>query len=163
MLHAGTLNSLQNVAVTAVADTEKFVTNFLQKNTPQIKVYNDYKKMLDNSDLDLVYITTPVNSHIEIASYCAKKNLHFFVEKPLARTASECESLCKLLTEHQVISMVGFYLRYSSTFSKAKELLDQEIIGEIKKVGSTVFRSLELKGGEAWRFKKRIEWGRCSS
>ena len=159
MLHAGTLNSLNNVTVTAVADTEKFVMNFLRKSVPQIKVYDNYQKMLNRSDLDLVYITTPVNSHIEIASYCAKNNLHFFIEKPLSRTSSECEPLCNILREYQVINMVGFYLRYSSTFLKAKELLHEKVIGEINKVNSAVFRSLVLKKGEGWRFKKELSGG----
>jgi len=159
MLHAGILNSLKNVRVTAVADTEKLLINFIKKNTSTIKVYNNYLKMLDNSDLDLVYITTPVHSHIEIASNCAKRNLHFFVEKPLGRTSNECYSLCNLTKEYHVINMVGFYLRYSDTFRKAKELLDKGVLGEIKEIKSSIFQTLEFKKSSSWRFKKNLSGG----
>jgi len=159
MLHAAILNSIDNVRVTAVVDTEKFLIDFIEKNASAIKGYNNYLKMLDQSDLDLVYITTPVHSHIEIASECAKRNLHFFVEKPLGRTAHECETLCKIIKEHQVVNMVGFYLRYSDTFRKAKKLLDEGILGKIKEVNSSVFQTLEFHKGSSWRFKKKLSGG----
>jgi len=159
MLHAAILNSVDNVRVSAVADTEKFIIKFLEKNSPSIKGYNNYKKMLEHSDLDLVYITTPINSHIEIASNCAKRDLHFFVEKPLGRTVDECDSLCKIISEHQVVNMVGFYLRYSDTFRKAKELLDSGVLGEIKDVKCSVYQTLEFENVSGWRFKKEISGG----
>ena len=159
MLHAAILNSFDNVKVTAVADTEKFVLKFIEKNTSNIKVYTDYVKMLEQSDLDLVYIATPVHLHIKIAVDCAKRNLHFFVEKPLGRTSEDCESLCNIINEHNVVNMVGFYLRYSDTFSKAKELLDNGMIGEIKNVKCSVFQTTILRKGSSWRVKKEQSGG----
>ncbi len=159
MLHAAILNSIDNVKVTAVADTEKLNTNFIGKNIPTITVYNDYNKMLDDAELDLVYITTPVSSHVSIASECAKKNLHFFIEKPLGRTANECKSLCKLTKNFQTVNMVGYVLRYSDTFKKAKELLDEGILGDIKEIKSSIFHTHEGLKGSGWRFKKEISGG----
>jgi len=159
LLHAGILNSINDVKVTAVADTEKLIINFIEKNTTGIKVFNDYKKMLDNSNLDLVYITTPVNSHVLIASECAKRNLHFFIEKPLGRTANECESLCKIIKNFQIVNMVGYVLRYSDTFKKAKELLDEGVLGVITGIKGTIFHTQETSKGLGWRFKKEISGG----
>lgn len=159
MLHTGILNSLENVKVTAMADTEKFVIGFLQKSLSNVKIYDDYKKMLSESNLDLLFITTPVNSHIKIASDCIKNNIPFFIEKPLGLNASECESLCKLLSTNNVINMTGFYLRFADTFCKAKELLDDGIIGGILKINAHVSRPLILKKNTGWRFKKEISGG----
>jgi len=159
MLHAGILNSINNVKVCAIADTEKLIINFIEKNTTGIKGYNDYKKMLDDSNLDLVYITTPVNSHVLIASECAKRNLHFFIEKPLGRTGNECESLCKIIKNFQTVNMVGYVLRYSDPFKKAKELLDKGILGDIKGIKSSIFHTLEGSKDSGWRFKKEISGG----
>ncbi len=158
MLHASILNSIDNVKVIAIADTEKFLVNFLEKNT-KIKGYNNYLKMIEDSDLDFVYITTPVHSHIEIASNCAKRNLHFFVEKPLGRTADECEILCKIIKEHNIVNMVGFYLRYSDTFRKAKKILDEGVLGEIKEVRSSIFQTLEANKSSGWRFSEKLSGG----
>jgi len=159
ILHAGILNSISDVKVTAIADTEKLILNFIEKNTTNIKVFNDYKKMLDNSDLDLVYITTPVNSHVLIASECAKRNLHFFIEKPLARTYNECKYLCKIIKNFQIVSMVGYVLRYSDTFKKAKELLDQDVLGEITGIKGSIYHTHKSSKNSGWRFKKEISGG----
>ena len=155
MMHAGILNSLNDVKVVSVAETEKFVLSFIKKNCPQIQVFSNYKDMLQ--DLDLVYITTPVNSHVEIASNCVKKKIPFFVEKPLSRNVSECIPLLKLLQDNQVVNMVGFVLRYADTFRKAKELLDRNEIGEIKEIKSSVFHTTQ--SGKGWRFNKEVSGG----
>jgi len=159
MLHAGTLNSLENVKVVAVTDLEKLVIKFIQKFLPNVKVYENFKKMLEKENLDFVYITTPVKSHISIATHCAKNNISFFIEKPLSKTAIECKELCEILRNKKTTNMVGFNLRYSSTFLKAKELLDKKMIGEILDVRATAFRTLVLKEGTGWRFQKESSGG----
>ena len=158
VLHAAILNSLSSTRVIAVADTEKFVTGFLS-NLSGIHVYNDYKKMLENSELDAVYITTPVASHVPIASYCAEKNTSFFLEKPIGKNSQECELLCNIIKKKKIISMVGFYLRYAETFSKAKDLLENNAIGKITKIKSSVYQSQILDKVSGWRFKKEISGG----
>jgi len=159
MLHAAILNSLKNVKVIAVTENEKFVLNFLQEYTSDIQVYDNYKKMIKNEDLDFVYITTPVSAHIEIASYCVNKQLPFFVEKPIGGTSKECNDLCSLLKNNNTINMVGFNLRYSDTFCKAKELLEKNELGDIIDIKATAFRSLGSDSGSSWRFKKKISGG----
>ena len=51
--------------------------------------YKDYKKMLDETELDCVLISTPGDSHAEIIRTCVKKGIHVFVEKPFTMTSSE--------------------------------------------------------------------------
>jgi predicted dehydrogenase len=158
LLHTAILNSLPGTKVKAVVDTEKLVTSFL-KNAQGIESYNDYKKMIEESKIDAVYITTPVASHVPIASFCAKKNLHFFVEKPLGRTAEESTELCNIIKNTKIISMVGFYLRYAETFVKAKELLENNVLGEIINIKSSVYQSQSLAKSSGWRFKKKESGG----
>ena len=159
LMHAGILNALDGVKIQAIADTENMITKFIKKTIPGIETYDDYKKMIDRSELDAVYITTPVASHIPIASFCAQKNLHFFVEKPLGRTSSECLTLCNLVMQSKIVNMVGFYLRYADTFKKAKELLCNNLIGEVKSITSSVYQTQILSKAHGWRFKKEISGG----
>ena len=153
LLHAGILNSLPNVKVQAIADTEKFVINFIKKNTDSIQVYSDYKKMVENSKLDFVYITTPVASHIPIASYCASKKIHFFVEKPLGLNVADCSQLYEIVKQNNVLSMVGFYLRYKETFKKAKAMFDSGILGKTKNINGPF--GLSYRRCRIWRRKKK--------
>ena len=158
LLHSAILNSLDHSKVVAFADTEKMVTNLL-RDVSDASVYNDYKKMIENEKIDVVYITTPVKSHIPIATFCAQNNIHFFVEKHLGITIGECKMLCDVINENRVFSMIGYYLRYAETFSKVKQLLEENTLGEIKEVNSSVFQSQSLSKPSGWRFNKKISGG----
>ena len=158
LLHSAVLNSLNLSKVVAFVDSEKIVTNLL-RDLSNTSVYNDYKKMITDEEIDVMYITTPVISHVPIATFCAQNNIHFFVEKPLGRSADECRMLCDVVNENKVFSMVGYYLRYAETFSKVKQLLEKDFLGEIKKVKSTVFQSQELSKSSGWRFNKKTSGG----
>ena len=158
LLHSGILNSLPKVRVKAIAEPEKFVTSIF-RNISEIETFKDYKKMIKDSNLDFVYITTPVNLHIPIASFCVENKVNFFVEKPLGKNVEECEYLCNKLRNNNLTNMVGFYLRYAETFAKTKELLEKETIGKIKGIKSSVYQSQFLKKPSGWRFKKEISGG----
>ena len=159
LLHAGILNSIPDTQLFAIADTEKLITNFIKKTSPQIEVFDDYKKMIQSSKIDIVYITTPVSSHIPIASFCAQNAIPFFVEKPLGRNSEECVLLCDIVNNTKVINMVGFYLRYADTFAKTKNLLETGVIGKVTSVKSSVYQTQILSKNLGWRFKKEVSGG----
>ena len=158
LLHSAILNSLDHSKVVAFADTEKMVTNLL-RDVSDASVYNDYKKMIENEKIDVVYITTPVKSHIPIATFCAQNNIHFFVEKPLGITIGECKMLCDVINENRVFSMIGYYLRYAETLSIVKQLLEENTLGEIREINSSVFQSQSLSKRSGCRFNKKISGG----
>src|SRR5207245_3010691 len=58
-----------------------------------------------------------------------------------------------------VISMVGFCLRYVETFAKTKELLDKKVLGDLVNIKATVYQSKVGAKGTSWRFKKAISGG----
>ena len=66
LLHAGVLNTLDDVQIVSVAEKDSLVTKHLKSVLPEINVYKDLEHMLDTEHLDLVYITTPVSSHLPL-------------------------------------------------------------------------------------------------
>jgi len=158
LLHSAILNSLNHSKVVAFVDSEKIVINLL-RDLSNTSVYDNYEEMITNEKIDVAYITTPVRSHVPIATICAQNNIHFFAEKPLGRNSDECRMLCDIVNQNKVSSMVGYYLRYAETFSKVKQLLEQNALGEIKEVKSSVFQSQLLSKSSGWRFNKKISGG----
>ena len=134
------------------------VLSFFQKFS-NAKVYNDFNEMIKNEVLDTVFITTPVKFHVPIATLCAEKDIHFFIEKPLGISSLECNSLCEVMNNSKALSMIGYYLSYAETFSHVKKLLDEKIIGEITKIKSSVYQSQFLKKPSGWRFDRKISGG----
>jgi predicted dehydrogenase len=88
---------------------------------------------LSSLDLDCVYVTTPIFSHSAVAKrvYLSGIARNLFVEKTLASSYDEAKELCELAQRFGGINMVGYMKRFAVTFSKAKDLLTQESLGEV--------------------------------
>jgi predicted dehydrogenase len=119
-----------------------------------VQVFDNFENMLNSCNLDVIYITTPVDSHIPIAIACVKKKLNFFVEKPLSKNTDEGRKLVNELRDNDVITSVGYYLRFMPTFAKVKKMLDEKIIGDIIYVNSSIYLSQLFRKSSGWRFRK---------
>ena len=93
--HIEALRRLGNVEVVAICDSfnvsEKAKELFIES------AYEDYKKMIDEQNLDYIHICTPNNTHYEMAKYAMSKNVNIVLEKPMtfnSREAKEFEMCC---------------------------------------------------------------------
>lgn len=159
LLHTGILNSIENVKIVGIVEKEKIIASYVKNLMPDMNVYNDYKKMFEAEELDLVYITTPISLHFPIMLHCIKDKVNFFVEKPLTGNLEESEKLCGLLKTSRIIHGVGYNRRFVSTFSKAKYMLDMGILGVISYVKSSMYVSNILSKPTGWRSKKSLSGG----
>ena len=94
-------------------------------------IYTDYKKMIDHEDLDIVDILTPHHLHAPMTEYAAKAGIPgISVQKPMAHTITDCDRIIEVCEENNVILCSFENFRFYPPYLKAKELLDQRIIGE---------------------------------
>ncbi|MGI0023377.1 MAG: Gfo/Idh/MocA family protein, partial [Nitrososphaeraceae archaeon] len=107
LLHAGILNSLDGVKITAIAEKENLIANYVKNFMLDVSIYDDYNEMLESEKLDLVYITTPISSHLPVALSCIRNNVNFFIEKPLTKNLEESKTLCMELTKSPIIHSIG--------------------------------------------------------
>lgn len=159
LLHAGILNTFDDIQIVSIAEKENFVAKYIKNALPSVNVYDDYEKMLDKEKLDIVYITTPAPSHYPMIMSCIKKEINFFAEKPLATNLVEAKKICSELKKSNIIHGVGFNVRYVDTFSKAKSLIDSNVLGKINKVKSSQYVSNIFSKPSGWRFKKKSSGG----
>jgi predicted dehydrogenase len=132
LLHTSILNTLPNVRITALCDKNPTILKFSRKIFSKTHVVDDPEKLSD-LDLDAVYVTTPIFTHFLVtkALYARGIARNIFVEKTLASSYKESKELCSLAQISGANNMVGFMKRFSVTFKKAKDLLNQEILGEV--------------------------------
>ncbi|GAF86363.1 unnamed protein product, partial [marine sediment metagenome] len=83
-------------------------------------VTTDYRKIIDDDDIDLIFITTRHDTHAEIAIESLKKNKHTFVEKPLAIRKGDIETVIKFAKRSKGLLFVGFNRRYAPFTEKIK-------------------------------------------
>ena len=158
LLHGAILNAIDNVEVCALADSSKFLIGFA-KNMTHLPTYSDYLTMIDRESPDAVVIATPVFLHIAMANECVKRGIPFFLEKPLALNANEAHALVENLNQVNLVTMVGYMMRFAESFTKAKEILDSKLLGKIINFRSQIYVSQLFKTGKGWRYEKKESGG----
>lgn len=159
LLHAGIMNSLEHVELCAISDTSNFLLSFAKNLKKNINVYDDYLKMLDKEKPDIVVITTPVFLHVPMARECAKRDIHFLVEKPLSAFSREAIDLVQEVEGKGISTMVGYMMRYVETFAKAKEIIDSGALGRLITFNATIYVAQLFKTGKGWRYSKKEAGG----
>jgi len=96
-----------------------------------IQCYQDYKKMLNDSAIDIVDICTPTDSHTLIAIESMKMNKHVILEFPAVSSLSELEELRKVSRETGKICALAYYSRFQSQY---KYIFDAAISGSLGKI-----------------------------
>jgi predicted dehydrogenase len=125
-----------------------------------VKIYYDYKKMIDYCALDFVVISTPSDSHSEIIKYALNKNLHIFCEKPFGLKKDDGREILNTLNRKNIVNQVGYVNRYNEIFVNVKRLLDKNAIGEVKNFNAEMYGAIKLDGHKkGWRVNRKTGGG----
>src|SRR5687768_13362790 len=109
------LSVLEDVEITALCDFDlKRLESLRQRYCPEAKALTDYHALAEDSEVNAVVIATPIRNHYEIASFLLSAGKHVFIEKPMARTTAECQSLIDLAERHQRVLMVGHVFEFNA-------------------------------------------------
>ncbi len=158
ILHTGILSALDGVKVAAAAEKDDTLRSYLTSIMHNMNMYDDYVTMLNKEDLDIVYITTPVSLHARMVKDCIKSNVNFFVEKPLAVNMQECIGICSSVSK-DLINAVGFSKRFTDTFAKAKDIITNDMLGDLIYVKGTMYLTQVFSSSKGWRFKRSESGG----
>ena len=93
-------------------------------------VETDWKKVIENDDIDLIDICSPNDSHLEIAVAAAKAGKMVACEKPLAMNVAEAEEMTAAVEEAGVPNMVWFNYRRVPAISLARQVVEEGRIGK---------------------------------
>lgn len=130
-----------------------------------VKIYSDYKQMIEETEIDAVLIATPHYSHVEIAKYCIGKGIHTLVEKPVSVTTKAAKELIDVSNKHPDVKVgVSFNQRSNKMYRKAHELISSGKLGEVQRVNFTVthwYRSQAYYNQGGWRATYVGEGGGC--
>jgi predicted dehydrogenase len=98
------------------------------------RAYADADELLADPNVDAVYIASPPGSHLELALRVAKAGKPAYVEKPMARTHSECQAMMEAFARTGQPLFVAYYRRALPRFLEAKRLLDSGSLGRVQSV-----------------------------
>ncbi len=159
--HYAILGAHPRVEIAALCDSATFVTAALRSQTG-IRTYKDFRRMIDETALDCVFVATPTATHFEAASYALERGLHVFVEKPLCLDPAQSRRLADLAIARRRANQVGYHNRFIATFQEARRLVAAGAVGEVYHVAGSAFGPVVVrpKAGFTWRARKS-EGGGC--
>jgi len=96
--------------------------------------YDDADKLINDSEVDAVYVATPPGSHLEYGLRACRAGKPAYVEKPMARNHQECREMVDAFRAADVDLFVAYYRRALPRFLKAKELINSGELGVITAV-----------------------------
>jgi len=117
---------------------KKLVNDFYTKRDGKpfdgVKLYTDYRELLQNKDIDAVLISTPDHTHAMIGAAAARAKKHIYMQKPASLTIAEGRTIADVVTKSGVKFQIGSQQRSSEQFRYAAELVRNGRIGELKTV-----------------------------
>lgn len=118
--------------------------------------------LFNDPDINIIYISTPPNSHCELTKKAAAAGKAVYVEKPMANTEEECTEMIDACKKANVPLFVAYYRRALPGFNKLRSIIESGKIGEIKFVNIEMYRSprpydFNLEGN--WRILPEISGG----
>jgi predicted dehydrogenase len=93
------------------------------------KTYTDAQALIDDPNVNAVYIATPPHIHRDLVERAARAGKHILLEKPMAPTVKDCEAINAACRKHGVQLIVAYYRRFFPVVQKMKELVDAGAIG----------------------------------
>lgn len=130
-IHFNTIKKLKDVEVIAVADslanemTEVFIKFGIENYS------NDFNSIINNPDIDTVFVCSPTDTHAEVSIAAAKAGKDIFCEKPIDFDIKRVVEVIEEVKKAGVSFQVGFNRRFDPNFAKAKKAILDGDVGQV--------------------------------
>jgi predicted dehydrogenase len=131
----------------------------LAQQFPGCIAYTDWREAIKQADLDVVIIATLHATLAEIGLAAVQAGKHVLLEKPAGRRASELEPIIAAAKNTGALVRVGFNHRYHRAFRKARELVDQDELGELMFIRARYGHGGRVGYDKEWRAQPALSGG----
>src|SRR3989454_1980987 len=127
--HAAQIQRIEDCQIVGVCDNEPLMARQLYERFPVKQYFDNLSDLLSVARPDVVHITTPPESHVDIASICLDRGCHVYVEKPLTLHADDAQRLIALAIEHGLKLTVGHDDQFSHAARRMRALVARGYLG----------------------------------
>jgi predicted dehydrogenase len=134
----GAIASHPKVKLVCVADVDLSRAEALKKDFPEVRIYQDWREMLDkeHKNLDSVNVSTPDHNHAAMAMSAMQLGLNVYGQKPLTHDVYESRRLAQFAAERRLVTQMGIQIHSETAYRSAVELIQEGAIGKVKEVHS---------------------------
>lgn len=152
--------------VAVMSRTERHARSFAVAHGIR-KWYTDAQELIDDPDVNAIYIATPPSSHATYAIMAMKAGKPVYVEKPLAASYDDCARINRISEQTGIPCFVAYYRRYLPYFQRVKDIVGSGKIGTILNVQVRYTEPLRTADADAisrheplpWRLQPEIAGG----
>lgn len=158
--HASIVNAHNELNLVAVCDSSALILEAMKKYG-SYKTYSDYKRMIDENNLDALFVATPTKFHADMVTYAMDRDINVFCEKPLSLTTTQGIKMVNTAAEKKLVNQVGYHNRFIGTFNYLKKLIASGVLGETYHfVGEAYGPVVTKRKDSTWR-SDSAEGGGC--
>lgn len=127
--HASAISMIPNAEIVGACDNESLMAKQLFERFKIGGYFNDLHQMLEVTRPDVVHITTPPQSHFELASICLNSGCHAYIEKPFTVNSYEAEQLIHLAQSKNLKLTVGTDEQFSHVAIRMRQYINEGFLG----------------------------------
>jgi predicted dehydrogenase len=131
VFHAPFLKEHPGFFISAIVERNKQES---KEKYPETEIYRSVEEMLENADIELVVVNTPVQTHFEYAKMALEAGKNVVVEKPFTVNVAEAEELAKLAEEKKLFVSVYQNRRFDRDYLQVQKIINEGKLGNIKEV-----------------------------
>lgn len=130
-------------------------------NIPAKNIYNyrNFDSLINNKDIDLVYVVLPNSMHKEYTIRAAKAGKHVIVEKPMALTEADCREMIEACKKAGVQLALGYRLHYEPHHIEIKRLGQDKVFGPVRLIEASLGYNLKGIPADDWHLKRAMSGG----
>lgn len=128
------LREVSSQNIVALCDVDDNYLNQAAQKHPGAKKYNDFRKMLEQKDIDAVVVGTPDHTHAVATVAALKSGRHVYCEKPLTHTVSECRRVMQEAARSKKVTQMGTQIHALDNYRRVVELIQKDVIGPVREV-----------------------------
>lgn len=128
-IHLENLLQMSRVKIVAVMDPMEESKQYARDKGVS-NVTSTYEAMLASTDIDVVVICSPTDTHADYVEMAAKAGKHVFCEKPLDLSLDRVVEVLDVVKDTNIKLMIGFNRRFDKEFKKVKALVSEGAIGD---------------------------------
>lgn len=130
-IHIENIKRVPNVRVKTIADPFAKDLKDWFETTGAEKLVEDHDEIINDEEIDAIFICSPTDTHVPLIQAAAKRNKHVFCEKPISFSHEKTIETYQLIQEKNIKVQIGFNRRFDKNFSKVKKLASEKGLGDL--------------------------------
>jgi len=140
---AANMASVSSENIVALCDVDANYLAGAAKKYPRAKTYVDWRKLLEQKDIDAVTVSTTEHTHALVSVMAMKMGKHVYCEKPLAHSVYEARVMRETARQTKVATQMGTQIHATDNYRRVVELIQSGAIGPVREAHAWVDQAIE--------------------